>query len=70
MKAVSDIFCPASGKILEVNKALDNEPGIVNSSAEKEGWVAKLSLTKPEELDSLMNEEVYKKYCEEHKDDH
>lgn len=70
MKAVSDIMCPATGKILEVNKALDNEPGIINSSAEKEGWVAKMSVDKPQEIDSLLDEAAYKTYCEEHKDDH
>eukprot|EP00826_Nyctotherus_ovalis_P008524 TRINITY_DN1220_c0_g2_i1.p1 TRINITY_DN1220_c0_g2~~TRINITY_DN1220_c0_g2_i1.p1 ORF type:complete len:152 (+),score=60.63 TRINITY_DN1220_c0_g2_i1:122-577(+) len=70
VKAVSDIMCPAAGKILEVNKALDNEPGIINSSAEKEGWVAKMSLSNPQEVDSLMDESTYKTYCEEHKDDH
>ena len=70
MKTVSDIPCPASGKILEVNKALDNEPAIINSSPEKEGWVAKISVDKPGEIDSLLDEGAYKTHCEEHKDDH
>ena len=42
----------------------------MNSSAEKEGWLGKIFINKPDELNDLMNEEIYKKYCEEHKDNH
>ena len=66
MKAVSDFMSPATGKILEVNMVLTNEPGLLNSSAEKEGWVAKMAVDKPEEIDSLMDEGTYKTYCEQH----
>jgi len=49
---------------------LKNEPGIINKSPEKDGWVAKVSVEKAEELDNLLDEPAYKKFCEEHKDDH
>ncbi len=70
MKAVSDIFSPASGKILEVNEALKNEPAAINKSPEKDAWVATIQVSKPEEIANLMDPATYKKFCEEHKDDH
>ena len=70
MKAVSDIYSPATGKVLEVNESLKNEPATINKSPEKEAWVAKVTVDKPEEIDSLMDSATYKKFCEEHKEDH
>lgn len=79
VKAVSDIFAPATGKITAVNDALKQEPAIINKSPEKDGWIAQMTVEKPGDigideqvicLESLLAEDAYKKYCEEHKDDH
>lgn len=50
MKAVSDIFAPATGKITAVNEAVKADPANINKSPEKEAWVAKIALEKPEEM--------------------
>ena len=62
VKAASDIYAPASGEVVEVNGALDDEPALVNSDAEDEGWFFKLRLTDPSELDALMDESAYKEF--------
>ena len=54
VKAASDIYSPVTGEVTEVNDSLADEPSLVNSSAEGEGWMAKFKLAKPEELDGLM----------------
>ncbi|OAA31075.1 glycine cleavage system protein H [Kosmotoga arenicorallina S304] len=65
VKAASDVYSPLSGKVVEVNEELDSAPETINSDAEKSGWIFKLELSDPAELDGLMDEEEYKKYCEE-----
>ena len=50
MKAVSDIFAPATGKITAVNETLKNEPAIINKSPEKEGWIAHMTVEKPGDI--------------------
>merc|ERR1719460_3517231 len=55
VKAASDIYSPVSGEVTEVNEALTDEPALVNSSAEADGWMAKVKLSSPEELDALMD---------------
>lgn len=62
VKAASDIYAPASGEVVEVNGALEDEPALVNSDAEDEGWFFKLRLTDPSELDALMDEAAYKTF--------
>jgi len=64
VKAASDVYTPASGKVTEVNETLRNEPGLVNSSALQDGWMFKLKLTQKEELKELMDEKAYEKFCE------
>ncbi len=59
VKAVSDLYCPASGEILEVNRALEDEPALVNSDPYGEGWMIKLKLSDPSELDSLLDASGY-----------
>ena len=49
---------------------MKTDPAIINKSAEKDAWIAKVSVEKPEELGTLLDEPTYKKFCEEHKDDH
>ncbi len=68
VKAVSDIFSPASGVILESNQAAIDEPGLVNKDPYGDGWLVKLKLKNLSELDALMNKSEYDKFmmqCEE-----
>lgn len=65
VKAASDVFAPVSGEVLEVNSALEDEPALVNSDAEDDGWFFKLRLSDPSELESLMDEAAYKKFVKE-----
>jgi glycine cleavage system H protein len=59
VKAASEIYCPASGTVTEVNAALTGEPGLVNADSEGAGWMFKLELSAPAELDGLMDEAAY-----------
>lgn len=62
VKAASDVYSPVSGTIVEGNEVLADEPGLVNSDPEGDGWFFKLELTDTAELDSLMDEAAYKKF--------
>lgn len=59
-KAAADVYSPLSGTVEEVNVALKNAPGLVNTSAESEGWIFKVSLINKEELQPLMDEDSYR----------
>ncbi len=63
VKTTSDLFMPVSGEILEFNPALDenegDDPGLINTSPYGEGWIIKIALDDPSELDSLMDAEAY-----------
>merc|ERR1712087_912436 len=63
--AASDVYSPLSGEITEVNEKLTDEPSLINSSAEDEGWLAKIKMSTVSELDSLMDKAGYDKFCEE-----
>ena len=65
VKAASDIYSPVSGEVTEVNEALNDEPALVNSSAEADGWMAKVKLSDAGELDSLMDAAAYEAFCKE-----
>ncbi len=58
-KSVSDIFAPLSGTITEVNTGLDDDPTVVNSDPYGAGWMFKVELSDPAELDGLMSAEAY-----------
>ena len=60
-KAAADVYSPASGTILEVNQNLAAAPELINQFPEKEGWLFKLRLTDPSELERLMDESAYQK---------
>lgn len=62
VKAASDVYSPVSGEVVEANGALEEDPSLVNSDAEEDGWFFKLRLTDTSELDSLMDEAAYNKY--------
>jgi glycine cleavage system H protein len=60
VKAASDVYAPVSGEVIEGNQAVANDPALVNSDPEGEGWFFKLKLDHPGELDGLMDEEAYR----------
>lgn len=59
VKAASDVYAPVSGTVTEGNPALADEPSLVNSDPEGEGWFFKLTLSEPSELEALMDETAY-----------
>lgn len=59
VKAVSDLYAPISGEVIEVNEALRNAPELLNSDAFGEGWIAKVELSDAAELDGLMDAAAY-----------
>ena len=59
VKTLADLFIPVSGKIIEINENLDNEPELVNSDPYNAGWVVKIELSNLLELDDLLNSEDY-----------
>jgi len=65
VKAASDIYAPVSGKIVEVNEKLSNQPELINKDAEGEGWLVKIEMSDPSELSDLLDEESYRRLCEE-----
>jgi glycine cleavage system H protein len=62
VKAVSDIYAPLSGEIMEVNVVLENKPEQVNLDPYGEGWIFKLKIEDPGEVDDLMTAEAYDEY--------
>lgn len=64
VKAASDIFCPLSGRVLEVNTALEANPGLINKSCYEKGWIAKIEVSDLNERSNLMNAEEYQSYLE------
>lgn len=64
VKAASDVYSPVSGEVVEVNEALDAEPGTVNTDPNGAGWLCKVRLSDPSELDALMDAEAYTAFCE------
>jgi glycine cleavage system H protein len=64
VKAASDVYAPVSGEVTEGNQALVDDPALVNSDPEGEGWFFKLRLSDPTELEGLMDSEAYKSFCD------
>lgn len=60
VKSASDVLAPVSGKIVEVNKALEDNAKLINQSAETDAWIAELEVGDAKELDGLMDAEAYK----------
>ena len=61
VKAVSDLFAPASGRVSEVNQTVVDETKLVNEDPYGDGWLVRLELSEPSELDALTNSEEYDK---------
>ena len=64
VKAVSELFAPVSGEVVEVNEALSAKPELVNTDPYGDGWMVKVKVSTPEEADELMNAEEYEEYIE------
>ncbi len=62
VKAVSDLFSPVSGEVIEVNPALADQPELTNTDPFGEGWLLRVTMADPSELDSLMSAEEYDAY--------
>ena len=63
VKAASDVYAPVSGKVIEINEKLVDEPGMVNTDAEGPGWFIKLEMSNADELGDLMSPEAYSEHC-------
>jgi glycine cleavage system H protein len=59
VKAASDVYAPVSGEVTEGNQAVADDPSVINTDPEGEGWFFKLKLDNPGELDGLMDESAY-----------
>ncbi len=64
VKSANDVYTPVSGKVVEINSALEDTPETVNESAEGEGWICKIKLSDEAEVEGLMSLEEYKKMVE------
>jgi glycine cleavage system H protein len=65
VKAVSEVFCPVSGEVTEVNSKLEEAPELVNQSPHQKAWMIKVRVNSPEELDELLSAEEYEEYLQE-----
>ena len=63
VKAASDVYAPVSGEVTATNKAVVDQPGLVNESPEEKGWLFKLRLTDPDQLRALMDRAAYDNFC-------
>ena len=59
VKTVSDLFMPINAKVLEFNRKLEDEPELINSAPYKEGWIIKIAISDPVELDELLDASAY-----------
>ena len=64
VKAASDIFAPLAGKVVEINETIVEDPSIVNSDAEGEGWFFRLEIDDTEAFEQLMDQDAYDEYLE------
>lgn len=62
MKASSDVYAPVSGSVVEVNAELNSHPELINQSPEEKGWMVKVKLSNPQELEALMDKAAYEEY--------
>lgn len=65
VKAVSEIFCPVSGEVLEINSKLTENPELINASPHQEAWMIKIRIADSEELHGLLSAEEYEEYLQE-----
>jgi glycine cleavage system H protein len=65
VKAVSDVFAPLSGEVVAVNEEAGQSPEVINDDPYGDGWMVKVKLTEPSEVDSLLDVAAYKKLLED-----
>lgn len=65
VKAVSDVFAPLTGEVVEVNEALEDEPQSVNDDCYGEGWILRVRMTAPGQIGELMDADAYKAFLDE-----
>ncbi|KAL8194773.1 UNVERIFIED_CONTAM: hypothetical protein K2H54_047681 [Gekko kuhli] len=68
VKAASELYSPLTGEVTEINTALADNPGLVNKSCYQDGWLIKMTVDNPSELDELMSEDAYEKYIKSMED--
>ncbi|MBX7532968.1 glycine cleavage system protein GcvH [Qipengyuania sp. 1XM1-15A] len=64
VKAASDVYAPLSGEVVEVNDSLEDDPALVNSSPEEDGWFFKMTVADTSEMEGLMDDKAYKSFCD------
>jgi glycine cleavage system H protein len=62
VKAVSDLYCPVSGEVVEVNSALETQPELINKDCYGSGWIIAIRIANPKELDNLMDVKAYEAF--------
>ncbi len=67
VKAVSDLFCPVAGQVLEANAALEKQPELVNSDPYGQGWMLVVKVANPKDLNALMDAKAYEAFLAEGK---
>lgn len=63
VKTVSDLFLPVAGRVVAINEALNDDPSLVNTDPYGQGWMVKVELTNPADLDALMDAEAYRQHA-------
>jgi glycine cleavage system H protein len=69
VKTFSELYIPVSGEVIEINEALADAPELVNTSAYADGWMIKIKIGKPSEVDSLLSASEYEDYVESQKEE-
>jgi glycine cleavage system H protein len=64
VKAASDVYAPVTGEVIETNSALDESPELVNNDPYGDGWLFRMQLSKPSELDGLLDAQAYAEQAE------
>ena len=67
VKAVSELFVPVSGEVVEVNELLSEKPDLVNTDPYGDGWMIRIRLSSPDEIEDLMTAEEYEEYVQKEK---
>jgi glycine cleavage system H protein len=65
VKAVSDVYSPLSGEVLAVNDELNDEPSLINQDPYGKGWIVRIRMSEPSQVESLMSAEEYKAFLKE-----
>ncbi len=70
VKAASDIFAPVSGEIIEINQALEEHPEYINQSPYGDGWIIKLKVSEPSDINALMDSQKYQEFVKLEEENH